>query len=164
MIFLGENIHEYPATEPADPKSCAEHFADIMGKKGYTLDFSLKSLETEIDRILEKYSKIEYQELNILEEFLTAYVGESLLRIFGGSWAGNFYGPLNRSGVNFYTSYMVINDFRFNPNHFIGYYLSNGKKSEGTFYEYLYKRNQSSGIFHDFLGGGLIQKINNNIQ
>lgn len=164
MIFLGENIQEHSTTEPSDPKTCAKHFADLMEKKGYKLDFSLKSLETEIDRILEKYSKIEYQELNILEEFLTAYVGETLLHLFGGNWVGDFYGPLNRVGINFYTSYMVINDFRFNPNHFIGYYLSNGKKSEGTFYEYLYKRNQSSGIFHDFLSGGLIQKINNNIQ
>ncbi|MFZ4929178.1 hypothetical protein [Chryseobacterium sp. Mn2064] len=164
MIFLGENILEYSTTEPTDPKLCAEHFADVMKKKGYNLDFSLKSLEIEVDRILENFSKIEDQELNILEEFLTAYVGETLLRIFGGRWIGNFYGPLNRKGVNFYTSYMMINDFRCNPNHFIGYYLSNGKESEGTFYEYLYKRNQSSGIFHDFLGGGLIHKINNNIQ
>ncbi|MCY0976508.1 hypothetical protein PGH12_05020 [Chryseobacterium wangxinyae] len=165
MIFLGEDISfEYSTSEPMNPRICAEYFATIMERKGFVLNFSLESLEIEIDKILEKYSKSLDSDREILEDFLTSYIGESLIRLFGGDWDGNFYGPLNRVGVNFYTSYIIINDFRFNPNHFIGYYFSNGKKSEGTFYDYLYKRDESSGIFRDFLGGGLIKKINNNIQ
>ncbi|GAA5082654.1 hypothetical protein GCM10023210_00240 [Chryseobacterium ginsengisoli] len=165
MIFLGENLpYEYSISEPMKPEICAEHFATIMNRKGFNLNFSLESLEIEIDQILEKYSEQDLNDRSILEAFLTAYIGESVIRLFGGNWAGDFFAPLNRSGINFYTSYIVINDFRFNPNHFIGYYLNNGKKSEGTFYNYLYKRDESVGIFHDFLGGGLIKKINNNIQ
>lgn len=165
MIFLGEDISlDYSSFDPMNPKICAEDFAEIMNKKGYNLNFSLASLEKEIDEILEKYSKTGDNDREILEIFLTAYVGESLIRLFGGSWDGDFYASLNKAGINFYTSYMMINNFRFNPDHFIGYYLGNGKKSEETFYDYLYKRDESIGIFHDFFGGGLIKKINNNIQ
>lgn len=165
MIFLGESIpYEYPVSEKTDPKICAEQFVEIMKKKGYDLNFSLESLEEEIDKILERYSKIEGHDLYILREFLTAYIGETLIRIFNGGWEGDFYGPLSRTGINFYTSYIIINDFRFNPNHFISYYLSNGKRAEGTFYNYLYHRDESKGLLSDFLGGGLINNINNNIQ
>lgn len=165
MIFLGESIpYEYPVSEKTVPKICAEQFVEIMKKKGYKLNFSIESLENGIDDILEKYSNIEGNDLSILIAFLTAYIGETLIRIFGGGWDGDFYGPLSRTGINFYTSYIVINDFRFNPNHFISYYLGNGKKSEGTFYNYLYHRDKSKGLHSDFLGGGLINNINNNIQ
>ncbi len=162
---MGEEFpNEYSVSEPMSPGICAKHFAEIMNRKGFNLDFSLKSLEIEIDKVLECYSEIKVRDMEILEAWLTAYIGESLLICFGGRWIGNFYGPLCKTGVNFYTSYMIINDFRFNPNHFISYYQNNGKKSEGTFYDYLYTRNESIGIFRDFLGGGLIKKINNSIQ
>ncbi len=50
------------------------------------------------------------------------------------------------------------------PSQFIEYYLGNGKKSEGTFYDYLYNRDTSKEIFTDFLGSGLLKKIQSQIK
>lgn len=63
--------------------------------------------------------------------------------------------------MNFYTCKIEKNDFEFGPSHFICYYLSNGKNSEGSFNNYLYSENYSKGIFKNFLAGGLINKIKN---
>lgn len=161
MIFLNNNLRgiNYSTTGSVDPKTCATDFAKIMKGKGHVLDFSLESLEVEVDHILAQYATVDFEDLSILEDFLTAYVGETLIANFGGSWTGNYYAPMSLAGVNYYSSFITINDFRFNPNHFIGYYLTNGKKTEGTFYEYLYKRNQITEDTHDYSGDGLVGKI-----
>lgn len=142
-----------------NPTEIAKIFSERMFKYGFKFDFSLKSLEFEIDKLLEKSSNIELKELESLEAELTAYIGETLCRLFKGNWNGKYYGPLNPNGDNFYTCKIIVGENEIFPSHFIGYYLSNGKESEGTFYEYLYSRNQSSGIFSDFLGGGLFNKL-----
>lgn len=64
--------------------------------------------------------------------------------------------------MNFYTTKIYKNDFEFGPGHFFSYYLRNGKVSEGSFIDYLYNRNNSDGILYDFLGGGLLNKLNRN--
>jgi len=157
-----------------DPTKIADIFAKQMFKEGYAFDYSLESLEIEIDKFLLKYSfrkgkngiydkifKTRYWKRHQVETYLTAYIGVTLIKLYGGKWIGGFYGPENPFGSNFHTSIILIKNYQFNPNHFISYYLSNGKKEEGTFYEYLYSRSQHYGILKDFLGGGLLNKIEN---
>lgn len=142
-----------------NPKEIAEEFSQLMNNKGFSFDYSLKSLEKEVDKVLEKVAVIDENEKKILERFITAYIGETIIRLYNGTWEGAFYGPDNPIGSNFYTARIKIGKFNFYPSHFIEYFISNGKKTEGTFYEYLYERNQNNGIFVDFLGGGLINRI-----
>lgn len=143
--------------ETDDPVKTAEAFSKRMKAEGFLFDYSLKSLETEIDRFLEKQVTKSEEEKEQIEIELTAYIGESIRRIYNGKWTGEF--NAEAGGVNFYLCKVSIGKFEFYPSHFISYYLNNGKKSEGSFYEYLYTRNQSKGIAHDFLGGGLIHLI-----
>ena len=142
-----------------DPRQVAEKASRKYLDKGYNLDFSLKSLENEIDKILETEKTKDSKKLEILESELTAYIGETLCRIFNCKWKGEFY--FENSGMNFYTCMIEKNGFEFGPSHFIGYYLNNGKKNEGSFKDYLHSRDQNNGIFKDFLGGGLIKPIKN---
>ena len=146
--------------EQDNPKKVAEIVSKKYNQKGYILDFSIESLESEIDKILEKEIPKDWVESAKLESELTAYIGEAICQLFDAKWKGEYY--LENSGMNFYTCKIVKNGFEFGPSHFIGYYLSNGKESEGSFKEYLYSRDYSKGIFKDFLGGGLINKINVN--
>lgn len=138
-----------------------KEFAKIVSKKyldkGYNLNFTLKSLEDEIDKILETEIPIDWVASAKLASELTAYLGETLCQIFGTRWKGKFY--IENIGMNFYFTKIQINEFEFGPSHFFGYYLKNGKGSEGSFKDYLYSRNKSHGILKDFLGGGLINKI-----
>lgn len=143
--------------ETDDPVKTAEAFSKRMKADGFLFDYSLKSLETEIDRFLEKLADTTDEIKEQTEIELTAYIGETIRRLYNGKWTGEF--NAEAGGVNFYLCKVSIGKFEFFPSHFIGYYLTNGKKSEGSFYEYLYTRNQSKGIAHDFLGGGLIRLI-----
>jgi hypothetical protein len=140
-----------------NPKDIAEIVSRKYLEKGYNLDFSLKSLENEIDKILENEIPEDWIESAKLDSELTAYFGETLCRIFDTTWKGEYFSE--NSGMNFYTCKIEKNGFEFGPSHFIGYYLSNGKESEGSFKDYLYSRDYSKGIFHDLLGGGLIHKL-----
>jgi len=140
-----------------NPKDIAEIVSRKYLEKGYDLDFSLKSLENEIDKILENEISENCIESANLESELTAYFGETLCRVFDTKWKGEYYSENN--GINYYTSKIEKNGFEFGPSHFISYYLSNGKENEGSFKDYLYSRDYSKGIFNDFLGGGLISKI-----
>ncbi|QXP58674.1 hypothetical protein [Olleya sp. HaHaR_3_96] len=141
-----------------NPKEAAEIVSKKYIEKGYTLDFSLKSLEYEMDKILENELPKDPIESSKFVSELTAYLGETLCRNFDTKWKGEYY--LENSGLNYYTSKIEKNGFEFGPSHFLGYYLSNGKKSEGSFKDYLYSRDYSKGLFKDFLGGGLINHIN----
>lgn len=143
--------------EEYNPKDFAEIVSRKYLEKGYDLDFSIKSLENEIDKILENEIPKDWVESAKLESELTAYFGETLCRIFDAKWKGEYYSE--NSGMNYYTSKIEIKGFEFGPSHFIGYYLSNGKENEGSFKDYLYSRDDSKGIFKDFLGDGLINKI-----
>ena len=129
--------------EGDNPKQVAEKMSQKFLKKGYILDFTLKSLENEIDRILKNETVKDTIESGKLESELTAYIGETLCRIFDANWKGEYY--LENNGMNFYTSKIEKNGFEFGPSHFLSYYLVNGKESEGS--------------FKDFLGSGLIDKL-----
>lgn len=145
--------------DQCNPKEIAEYFSSIQKRYGYHFDFSLKSLETEVDRFLEENANLSSYNQKIMGSILTAYVGESVCRLYNGKWVGKYSGPLNKKGSNFDECWIEIKGFKYYPSHFLQYYLSNGKRSEGTFYDYLYSRSKSKGIFEDFLGGGLINKI-----
>lgn len=141
-----------------NPIEIASQFAMKTSAEGFSFDFSLLSLEFEIDKYLNKPNK-EETKLQVECE-LTAYIGETIRRLYSGEWTGEYFGPSSSyRGPNFYTCKLRIGKFEFYPNHFIAYYLENGKKSEGTFYDYLYHRDFSKGVFHDFLGGGLLNTI-----
>jgi hypothetical protein len=146
--------------ETDNPIEAANNFAKEVAAEGFTFDFSLKSLEFEIDKYLEKYYPFDEQSKLRAECDLTAYVGETIRRLYKGEWMGEYFGRSSSyRGPNFYTCKVKLGKFDFYPSHFIEYYLSNGKESEGTFYAYLHSRDYSEGIFHDFLGGGILNII-----
>jgi hypothetical protein len=131
---------EHPA---GDPVATAEAFSVEQSAAGYPLDFSFASLETEIDRLLElpmfhhgrDGSATEAEQRN--EAALAAYIGETLRRLFDGQWVGSFH-P-GSPELNFYLSFVMFGDYRFEPHLFVGYWLTNGG-SEGCFREYLRTR------------------------
>ncbi len=84
----------------------------------------------------------------VIEAYLTAYIGETLVRIYNGEWVGKFYGP-KRAMNNFYTIQIKIENFTFNPSHFMAYRLNNREKSQGTFYNYLHGINNRKGLIND---------------
>jgi hypothetical protein len=123
-----------------DPVATAEAFATEWTAAGYSLDFSLASLETEVDRLIElptfghgrEGSATEAGQRN--EAAFAAYIGEALRRLFGGAWAGSFY-P-GSPALNFYRSFVKFGDFQFSPNVFVSYRLTNGE-CEGSFRSYV---------------------------
>jgi len=127
-----------------DPVEFAKIFADQAKTEGFHFDFTIHSLETEIDRYLEKYENAERSVKRTIEELLTAYIGETIRSHYNGNWLGRYYGPQNRNGDNFYSCLIEIGKFRFAPGRFISYYLSNGKASHGTYKDALHG---SEGLF-----------------
>lgn len=115
-----------------NPTEIAQIVSDKYLKKGYQLDFSKKSLEQEIDSILE--NEITSNEPELIGSELVAYIGETICKLIGAQWSGDYY--LNNSGMNFYSCKIEKDEFEFKPSHFISYYISNGKKSEGSFKNY----------------------------
>lgn len=118
----------------------AEKFAWRMNLLFFKLDFSTKSLESEIDKILDSRIvpikgrwKIGWRNHAAIE----AYIGEVIVRNFAGEWKGAFCAD-NPAG-NFYTSYVQIGAYIFKPSHFLGYRISNGEDSHGTFRNYYTK-------------------------
>ncbi|MBL0740719.1 hypothetical protein [Chryseolinea lacunae] len=143
-----------------NPIEAANHFAKTASAEGFSFDFSLQSLESEIDKFLDKHRFTNETSKSEIECKLTAYIGETIRRLYEGEWTGDYFGQSSSyRGPNFYTCKVSIGKFEFFPNHFIAYYLENGKESEGTFYDYLHSRDNSHGLFHDFLGGGLLNII-----
>lgn len=142
-----------------NPTEIAEYFSSIQIRYGFKFDFSLESLEKEVDRFLEQNSNLSEYVQTIIESLLTAYVGETICRLYNGKWCGEFCDPLNETGSNYYLSWIEIGEFKYKPSQFLGYYLKNGKKNEGSFYDYLYNKDKSKGIFTDFHGGGLLKRI-----
>ena len=124
--------------KPDNPTIFAEAFSKAESAKGYSFDFSLPSLESEVDKYLESLANINRQEKAEAERNLTAYIGETMCRLYNGKWTGEYYGSLNRHLINFYSCKVSIDGFDFWPSHFIGYYFENGEPTTGTFYNYLY--------------------------
>lgn len=123
-----------------DPSYSATLFANKMKALSYNLDFSLKSLYEEIDKLLESaiFSQHENPSQWADEAGLEAYIGETLCRFFDGKWQGEF--RQDNPGQNFYTSFVLFGEYKLYPSHFIAYRISNGKKDTGTFIEY-FERN-----------------------
>ena len=149
-------------SDKRDPVEVAEYFAEFQFKNGYHFDFSLRSLEEDVDKYLESLDLKEEREEDNIECYLTAYIGETICRLYNGIWKGEYQPPHTTRGSNYYLCYIMIVNYKYWPSHFISYRLNHGRdgeNGEGTFKEYLYSRNRSRGIFSDFLGGGLINKI-----
>lgn len=123
---------------PDDPSEIAEKVAKKFLKKGYCLDFSIASLENEIDSILKNESQWSYRQKERLETELTAYFGETICRIFNAKWKGKYFKDFRRSGINYYSCSIQKNTFEFSPSHFFGYYFENGSKRKNPFKDYLH--------------------------
>jgi len=123
-----------------NPGAAAVEFSEQHTGTGCQLDFSIESLQTEVDRVLElpiffrgrEGTPTDNQERR--EAALCAYVGETLSRLFDGTWGGDF--RPDRSASNFYTSFVDFGDYRYWPSRFIGYRLTNWPQ-EGTFAQHL---------------------------
>ena len=117
-----------------------------MNEFEFRLSFTIESLKTNVDLIIDKYRNNSTTKINPyhLPKYgaLTAYVGETLRRVYQGAWAGEFY--CNRPDINYYTSKIIFNNYTFWPSHHIGNALANGRDTSGygyqTFSEYLEKR------------------------
>src|SRR4051794_37550395 len=99
-----------PRYEPGNPVETAELFAEMMNQAGYELDFSTRSLEKDVDRLLRLSIFHHWQEGHPSQEHdsneaaLSAYIGETLCRQHDGQWRGEFFPrcPI----MNFYRSFV----------------------------------------------------------
>lgn len=128
-------IFNFP--NPDNPSEVAEKVTQKFHQKGYVLDFSIRSLKKEVDLILKNESYEELEERATLEAELTAYVGETMCRLFNTQWEGQYFGPLRRSGINYYSCKIVKGTFEFWPSHFFSYYFSNGSNIIYPYKDYL---------------------------
>ena len=126
-----------------NPTLIAEEFSKSQMEKsnGYLFDFTIRSLEIELERYLENKHNKELNEREILNATLTAYLGETICRIFNAKWTGSYYGPLNPNGVNYYTCKISLlgNDY-YISRYFDRFFSDDGIQDSGTFNEYLYGR------------------------
>ena len=111
--------------EKMEPMEAARGFAARHGRSGYRLDFSIASLETEIDRLLETSLFHRGRGMGTLEQDcnlagLVAYVGETLRQVYDGRWEEGFV----VRGDNFYTAFVQFGDYKYWP-------------EEGTFAQHL---------------------------
>jgi hypothetical protein len=126
------------AAEPryGDPEQVAHAFARAHAGAAHPFDFSLESLRRDVDAYLDVRPWGPGAETAPYEAHigLAAYVGESLARLYGGAWQGRL--RIDNPGANFYCWWVAFGVYRFFPDHYIGYRLSNGPV-EGTFAQYL---------------------------
>ena len=152
-----------------NPTLIAEEFSKSQMEKrnGYNFDFSIKSLEIELERYLENKHNKELNEREILNATLTAYLGETLCRIFNAKWTGSYYGPLNPNGVNYYTCKISLHNSDFYVSRYFDRFFSdNGIGEDGTFNEYLYGREPHSEpniIYYEGLITLIKKTIANNV-
>lgn len=120
-------------------KQDAEEFAERMSAHGFKLDFSLKSLQEDIDNIID-FKDVDFSDSSeagpINHTGLESYIGETLTMLFNGKPKGEFKsGKPNR---NFYFSYIRFGKFQYYPSDFIRFRIANGPE-EGSFKEHLEK-------------------------
>ena len=115
-----------------DPVASAKALAKELTGKGYKLDFTMKSLEAEIDRLLEdRFLPLgtENVEDHVKVARLGAYIGETLRREFKGKWEGRFE---ESSWKVFYNeSRVVFPNLKLNPYSYMWWRLSAGKERAG---------------------------------
>jgi hypothetical protein len=122
-----------------DPSLAAAAFAAQMRHLGFDLDLSVASLSGEVDRLLrsEHFNGHEDAAQWAAEAKLGAYVGEALRLAFDGRWEGAYRD--DHAGSNIYTSSVWFGKYRYCPHMFLGYRVSNGEQSMGTFAEHIHK-------------------------
>lgn len=149
---------EFDFPNPDNPSKVAEKVAQKFHQKGYVLDFSIRSLKKEVDLILKNESYKELEEKATLEAEFTAYVGETICRVFQAQWEGQYFGPLHRSGINYYSCKVVKREFEFWPSHFFGYYFSNGSTRIRPFKDYLENHYYTVGG-KEYISDGPLKKL-----
>lgn len=120
-----------------DPSLAATTFAEQMRQLGFHLDFSLASLSNEVDKLLrsEHFNNHDDASQWAAEAKLGAYIGEVLRLAFNGRWEGTYRD--DHAGSNIYTSSVWFGEYRYCPHMFLGYRVSNGEHSMGTFAEHI---------------------------
>lgn len=147
-------------SEESNPTDIAKEVAKKYTAKGYKLDFTLESLEVEIDKIIN--NPITYKEekdIDLLIAELTVYVGETFCILFNADCPGQYFEGGIRKGANFYTYFIEKNGERFHPSHFFEYKLPIKDFTKNQFKEYLHysyatiggKRKVLPGVLHKFL-------------
>jgi hypothetical protein len=122
----------------SDPTKTAVSFAEEMRRNGFMFDFTLASLETEVNRLLcsDRLNDHSNPRQWTIEAGLEAYVGEVLRVLFDGEWKGAY--RADNPGPNFYCSWIEFGEYVYRPSHFLSYLISNGE-GEGTFSQHLAK-------------------------
>lgn len=139
VLSATDNLYSMNESGSNDPSLSAAAFAEQMRNLGFELDLSLASLSGEVDRLLrsEHFNRHEDAAQWAAEAKLGAYVGEVLRLAFNGRWEGTYRD--DHAGSNIYTSSIWFGDYRYCPHMFLGYRVSNGEHSMGTFAEHVHK-------------------------
>ena len=122
--------------DPELPTRVAESFVGWMAGRGVSLGFDRVSLERDFELALERrFFRSNKPILQVgerrydLETGAACFFGEALRQRYSGQWFGEL-GP--NSGVNYYLVQIRFGEYVFNPFSWIGYRLTNGRKSAGT--------------------------------
>ena len=123
---------------PTSEAQIASVFAKNMKSLGFNCDFSLRSLLHDVDKILNSVERspevCEKSDIHYLAG-IEAYIGETLRRLYNGTWQGKFI--IDTPESNFYSSYLQFGDYKFYPARFLTYRLTHGAYQEGTYATYL---------------------------
>ena len=137
---MTEKSNQFPM-DPELPTRVAESFVGWMASRGVTLGFDRVSLERDFELALEKrFFRSNKPVLQIdekrydLETGAACFFGEALRQQYSGQWFGELG---TNSGVNYYLVRIRFGDYVFNPFSWVGYRLTNGRRSEGTVEECL---------------------------
>ena len=124
-----------------NPTIVAKAFAEKQKVKDYNFDFSLRSLEIDLPHFLNDNHNRSLKEREILNGELTAYLGETICRVYNAKWSGHYYGPSNSNGINYYTCKISVFQSDFYVSHYFDRFFSDkGIGDNGTFIEYLHGR------------------------
>ena len=144
------------------PTAFAQDFAMEMKANGYGLDFSIDSLILDFEKLFdaERPTKLKMD----FETGMACYLGEVLRLYYRGRWKGHC--SVN-AAANYYTSFMMFDDYKFNPFAYVGYRCANGIGDTGNLESFLRnlipyleagrnlkidfqkQANQQGKIFHD---------------
>ncbi|CAL2104675.1 protein of unknown function [Tenacibaculum sp. 190130A14a] len=129
----------------SNPSLIAEEVAKKFIAKGYKLDFSLQSLEEEIDKIINNPDTYKEGNTELLKAELSAYVGETFCRIFDAEDPGQYFAGGDRNGVNYYSYFIEKGRERFHPSHFFDRRLPIYDFSKKHFKDYLHYQYSTIG-------------------
>ena len=116
---------------PSEPKVLAKKFAKGLGYPEHEFDFSILSL-SHIDGLLEHWMKYNSR-AEVLEPYISAYVGETLLKKYPGAWDGQLY----LHGIpNYYSCHLRIGSLTYFPSRYFEYFM-NSKDGRPDFYQRL---------------------------